>query len=309
MDNINSYIEPQFGVAGFPPAFFESEYRKKRVNIFAWVRSLSLDWVELQNTYGVKMKDEQALEYKRLARQHNIGISLHAPYYITLASGDADIVKRSVERIFQCFHLAEVIGSSRIIFHPGHFPGTSPKERKDGFSQLIRVLSEIKNDVPKSIFLYAETAGKRSQLGSVEEVVEICSQIHYVKPCLDMAHVHGFRNGELTSEEKIYAILDYIGDMLGKDVLADVHFHMYPVEVDKNGEKKHRAFDDIIPIQQISLIGEVNSEQYHPRPEHFIAALKKKRLSPVIVCEALNSQEKGARIMKDIYYQDGGQDS
>lgn len=67
-----------FGVAGFPPAFFESTYRKKRENIFEWLNKIGLDWVELQNTYGVKMKDAQAYLYKQLAQEYGIGISLHA---------------------------------------------------------------------------------------------------------------------------------------------------------------------------------------------------------------------------------------
>jgi deoxyribonuclease-4 len=302
MDKKNINRKPKFGVAGFPPAFFESEYRKKRENIFEWLSSLDLEWIELQNTYGVKMKDEQAILYRNLSERYEIGISLHAPYYITLASGDKDIVKRSVERIFQCFHLATVIGANRIIVHPGHFPGTSKEERRSGLNQLISVLLQIKSDVPPDIFLYAETAGKKSQLGSIEEIIEICSRVSYVKPCIDVAHVHGFRDGTLTSASSICDILDLLERELGRLVFEDIHFHMYPVEVDKHGEKKHRAFHDRIHSRQLSLFETDHNNYYYPRAEHFIAAIKKRKISPVVVCEALNSQEQGACIMKDLYY-------
>jgi len=302
MSGENIFFTPKFGVAGFPPIFFKSEYRKKRANIFEWLNSLSLDWVELQNTYGVKMRDDQAIEYRELAQKYNIGISLHAPYYITLASGDSAVVARSIERIFQCFHLAETINANRIIFHPGHFLGKTFDDRSRGLEQLIDVLLSIKNDVPKGIYLYAETAGKRSQLGSLEEIVKICSSVNYVKPCIDVAHIHGFTGGSLTSEQSIYDVLEYIENQLGTEALQDIHFHMYPVEVDKNGEKKHRAFHDIIDNQQLSLLNDAATNIYYPRPEHFIKAMKRKRMTPVIVCEALNSQEQGAQIMKDIYY-------
>lgn len=294
-------LKTKFGVAGFPPAFFESEYRKKRCNIFEWINSLSLNWIELQNTYGVKMKDEQALEYRYLAEKFNIGISLHAPYYITLASGDPEVVRRSVERIFQCFHLAEVIGSKRIIFHPGHFPGKTNEERERGLNQLISELQSIENDIPKDIYLYAETAGKKSQLGSVEEIVKICREVSFVRPCLDLAHVHGFTNGSLVSEESIVSILDYVEQQLGTEIWKDIHFHMYPVEIDKNGEKKHRAFHDKLDNQQLNIFSDANSSLYYPRPEHFVDAIIRKKIDPVVICEALNSQEQGARIMKDAY--------
>jgi deoxyribonuclease-4 len=294
--------KPYFGVAGFPPAFFESEFRKNRSNIFEWLSNIGLDWIELQNTYNVKMKDEQATLYRKLAEKYRIGISLHGPYYITLASGDREVVKRSVNRIFQCFHLAEVIGSKRIIFHPGHFPGSSEEDRKNAIKQLVNVLRAIENDVPKDIHLYAETAGKKSQIGSLEEIVEICKNISFVKPCIDLAHVHAFRDGDLTTPEKIHVVLNYLETELGKSMLDDSHFHMYPVEIDKNGEKKHRAFEDRIEVSQLSLFNADIPLLYYPRPEHFINAIKRKGLAPVVVCEALDSQERGARIMKDLFY-------
>lgn len=291
-----------FGIAGFPPAFFESEFRKKRENIFQWISTLRLDWIELQCTYGVKMKESQAILYRELAEKYQIGISIHAPYYITLASADTDVVARSVERIFQAFNLANIIGATRIIFHLGHFAGTSPADRSKGLQQLIDTLNAIKDDIPDGIFLYAETAGKKSQLGSIEDIARVCMEVSYVKPCLDLAHVHGFRDGTLKSAHSIYSVLDFFECQLGRSVFDDMHFHMYPVEIDHTGEKKHRAFDEHNTNVQASLFAEMQDDLFYPRPEHFIAAIKSKDIAPVVVCEALNSQEIGARIMKDLYY-------
>lgn len=291
-----------FGVAGFPPAFFESEYKKKRENIFQWLSDLLLDWIELQCTYGVKMKETQAIRYRELAEKNNIGISLHAPYYITLASADKDIVRRSIERIFQAFNLATTIGAKRIVFHPGHFPGSSDEDRNRGLRQLIDTLNSIKNDVPDGIYLYAETAGKKSQLGSIEEITSICMNVPYVKPCIDMAHVHGFSGGTLRNEQSICDVLEFLDHRMGSSVFNDIHFHMYPVEVDHTGEKRHRAFDERIVNRQTNLFAETEDDMFFPRPEHFISAIKSKSIAPVVICEALNSQEVGARIMKDNYY-------
>lgn len=291
---------PLFGVAGFPPAFFESEYRKKRSNIFQWLNSLSLNWVELQNTYGVKMKEEQAKEYRKLASEYNVGISIHAPYYITLASGDPDVVKRSIERIFQCYWLADVIGANRIIFHPGFFCGKTDDDRKKGLEQLINGLLSIKNDIPNNIYLYAETAGKCSQLGSLEEIIKICNAVPYVRPCLDLAHIHGFTHGSLISTESIAEVIECVELELGKKILDEIHFHMYPVEIDKNGEKRHRAFFEKNETQQMNLF-QNKDEWFYPRPEHFVSAIKQKKINPIVVCEALNSQEQGAMLMKKMY--------
>lgn len=296
-----SDISPRFGVAGFPPAFFESGFRKKRSNIFEWLNSLSLNWIELQNTYGVKMKEEQAIEYRTLAEKYGIGISLHAPYYITLASSNHDVVMRSIDRIFKCFWLADIIGSKRIIFHPGFYGGKTDEDRQKGLNQLIEALLSIKNDIPQGIYLYAETAGKHSQLGSVEEIIKICHSVPYVRPCIDVAHVHGFSNGTLNNAENIIKVMDLIEQELGYNILQETHFHMYPVEYDCNGEKRHRAFHEKKEKLQLDFFSNEEDEWFYPRPEHFITAIKVKKINPVIVCEALNSQEQGAIIMKKIY--------
>lgn len=291
-----------FGVAGFPPAFFESTYRKKRENIFEWLNKIGLDWVELQNTYGVKMKDAQAYLYKQLAQEYGIGISLHAPYYITLASADEGVVDRSKERILQCFCLAEKIGASRIIFHPGHFPGKQERDRKLALDKIVEGLNCLESYIPEDIYIYPETAGKKSQIGSVDEIIYICSHVKYARPCIDVAHVHGFENGILRSAERIYDVLDLVETKLGRKCLEETHFHMYPVEIDHNGEKRHKAFEDRIEVQQLDLFQDEVSDRYYPLPEHFIHAIKKKKLSPVVICEARDSQERGALLMKKLFY-------
>lgn len=293
----------KFGVAGFPPAFFESDLKKKRENIFEWLNQLGLDWVELQNTYGVKMKDKQAFLYRQLAEEYKIGISLHAPYFITLASADIEIIERSKERVLQCFELAYKIGAKRIIFHPGHFPGQGKSDREYALKKIVDGLNSIGDKIPEDIFLYPETAGKRSQIGSINDIIYICSHVKYTRPCIDVAHVHGFEGGKLTTLESIIAILELIEKELGKDYLESTHFHMYPVEIDHNGEKRHRAFEDRIENQQMELFQEMKENRYYPLPEHFIQAIKYKNLQPVIICEARDSQERGARLMKALYYE------
>jgi len=294
--------EPQFGVAGFPPSFFKSSFGKNRENIFEWLKEIGLSWIELQNTYGVKMKDEQALIYKSLAKEHQIGVSIHAPYYITLASGDKAVRERSKERILQCFELAARLESKHIIFHPGHFSGSDERSRKEGLEILIEGLLSLEKMLPADdIFLYPETAGKKAQLGSIEEIIQICSHVRFAYPCVDVAHVHAFRGGTLSTPESISSLLDLIEQRLGMESLYKTHFHMYPVEVDHTGEKKHKAFTDEIKSQQFSLLGELPADKYFPLAEHFAQAIFDKGLFPSVVCEARDSQDYGALLIKKHY--------
>lgn len=293
---------PYFGVAGFPPNFFTSPYKKKRENIFEWLHSIGLDWIELQNTYGVKMPDAQAYLYNKLALEYGIGVSLHAPYYITLASADDGVVERSKERILQCYKLALKVGAKRIIFHPGHFPGEDDKSRKAALQKIVDGLNSMEKILPANdIYVYPETAGKKKQIGSVEDIIYICKNVSFARPCIDVAHVHGFENGALVSTDSIIEILDKIENELGRAVLEQTHFHMYPIEIDHNGEKRHRAFDDRIEYQQLDLFDINKADRYYPLPEHFVHAIIKKNIKPAVICEAHDSQDTGAVLMKNLY--------
>ena len=167
----------------------------------------------------------------------------NVPYYITLASGDPKIAARSKERVIQCFCLASKIGAKRIIFHPGFYPGKDAASRAAGLDRNVESLNSIGKELSEDdIYIYPETAGKRNQIGSVEDIIYICRHVSYARPCIDVAHVHGFENGSITSQDKINKILDHIETELGREILDETHFHMYPVEVDRNGEKWHQNY-------------------------------------------------------------------
>jgi deoxyribonuclease-4 len=215
---------------------------------------------------------------------------------------------RSKDRILQCFALADKIDSKRIIFHPGHYPNKGDDSaRKNAIVKIAEGLNELKCERPKGVYIYPETAGKRSQIGSVDDIMELCELVDYARPCIDVAHIHGFEGGSLTSSESIIRILDRVEKRLGLDYLSLLHFHMYPIEVDRNGEKKHKAFHDRIENSQMTIFESEDSaatDRYYPLAEDFIVAIKSKNINPVVVCEARDSQERGAVLMRSIFYGD-----
>lgn len=295
-------IRPRFGVAGFPPNFMQSDLRKNRENIFKWLNGLGLDWIELQCTRGVKMKPEQAHIYHDLAEQYGIGISIHGPYFIALASGDADVVKRSRERVLQCFALAVELKSHRIIFHPGFFPGNTAEDRRKAVRQIIDELNALKSDAPENVYILPETAGKCSQIGSLDEILEICENVEFARPCIDLAHVHAFERGCLWTPQSISEVFARIGERLGLSYMDSLHVHMCPVEYDSRGEVRHRAFHERIERQQLSVFESLQPHnQYFPRAEDFIESIKELKLHPVVVCEAHDTQDVGAMLMKQLF--------
>ena len=70
----------RFGVGGFPLAFTARPEAKDRGAVFAWLRSVGLDAIELQMTYGPRMTAEQGRRYRALAIADDIKISIHGSY-------------------------------------------------------------------------------------------------------------------------------------------------------------------------------------------------------------------------------------
>lgn len=290
----------KFCVAGFPLNFFSSKYGKNRMNIFTWIKEIGLDGIELQCTYGIRMKEEQALLYKNLAKENNLILTMHAPYYISLASKKEEVVERSKLEIKKAFDLAKQLGVSRIIFHPGAGYGTSKEDRENGLERLIKALNDIKDDLDReNIKIYPEVGGKINQLGSLDEIIKICKNVDYARPCIDLAHLHARELGSMTSKDKIIEVLKKIEKELGRKILEETHFHVYPVDYSSSGEKVHKAFGDKNDSPQLSLF---DSEEYMPKAEDYISAIKEMNLSPITICEAHNTQDIGAKIMKDLYY-------
>lgn len=60
-----------------------------------------------------------------------------------------------------------------------------------------------------------ETTGKRSQLGSLDEIIEICRSFPHFAPTIDFAHVHARGRGCVKGADEYHRILSKLEDELG----------------------------------------------------------------------------------------------
>jgi hypothetical protein len=159
-----------FGVAGYPPAFSETPYRKDRLKILHWLNALGLNALELQMTYGPKTKIDTCRQYRELADEFGIRISVHASYFIVLTSCDPEKLRRSQETLKRTYELCDVLGADVVVLHPGPLYGEKAETVRDRF---IDNLGQCVNGIGTTgIGLFIETAGKLGQLGSVDEILE-----------------------------------------------------------------------------------------------------------------------------------------
>ncbi|MFC2108916.1 TIM barrel protein [Candidatus Bipolaricaulota bacterium] len=282
----------QFGVAGNPPNFWESAYRKDRGYAPAWLREIGLDALEIQCTYGVRMPDKRAALFKEQSEEHNISLSLHAPYYVTLGTDDPHKRENSLRDLRKSIELAKKLGSRRVVFHPGSAHG----DRRNALDRAIQALRFLEADTDfGEVEIYPEIAGKAGQLGSLDDILELCAEIEKAWPCLDLAHLDAREGGSLVHQEDFESVFDRVASSLGPRALSKLHFHMYPVKWGPKGETGHVRFDETME----PMLSTEGDEPLQPPYKPFIDMLVARNLSATVICEARDSQDVGALAMKE----------
>lgn len=268
----------KLGTSGNPPNFFKSKFGKDRINAVDWIASIGLNAYELLMTYGARTKPEVAKIIGEKARKLKVSLSVHAPYYVVLSSPKQEVFENSIQELVKTLNLAEIMGAEKVVFHPGF------KNHEKAMENCIKGIKEVKKNYIGKVKLLPETMGQKSQLGSLQEVLQICIETN-TEPCIDFAHVHAREGGILKNRDDFEKIVVEIKEKLGEEVLKRLHCHFYPVEFNEKGEKKHRAY---------------NEKDFHPQFEGFAAIIKKFNMSPTIISESRDSQDLAALEMQKI---------
>ncbi|MFZ3382534.1 MAG: TIM barrel protein [Candidatus Methanoperedens sp.] len=205
------------------------------------VHELGLGCMELEFVRGVKMGEETARKVSALAKKLDIGLSVHAPYYINL-NGEGETRLKSGERILNSARIGYICGAKNVVIHAGYIQKDS---RHDAYEKIKNELIQIREQMDNesiNITLRIETMGRISQFGSLNEVLAI-TEVAGVFPCIDFSHLHAV-NGKNNSREEFAGILTDIENKLGRDGLNNMHIHVSGIEYTSKGEKNHLEFEE-----------------------------------------------------------------
>ncbi|NYB51016.1 MAG: TIM barrel protein [Methanobacteriaceae archaeon] len=273
----------KFGPAGNPLGF-----KGQTVNVCDYIHEMGLEAYEYQATYGVRIKKQSALELAENARKNEVKVSMHAPYYINLCAEKEDVLKRSIQRLVQSARAAEWIGANRIVFHPGFYTKYTAKEALKRCKATISLLMDEVDALGIKNFTFApETTGKRSQLGDLEEIIDICQSFDHFAPTIDFAHIHARNRGCIKRYEDYYNILGKLEDELaavGRDS-EYLHCHFTRIEYTDAGERKHHVMLE---------------KEYGPPLSPLLEVLIDYGWDATIICET-PFLEKDALIMQEKY--------
>lgn len=296
----------RFGVAGYPPAFSKTPFRKDRLKILNWLSGLGLNALELQMTYGPRTKIEMCREYRNIAEDLGISISVHASYFIVLTSNDPIKLERSRDTLNRTFELCKALGADVVVLHPGPLYGQDAPLVLHRFIENLGVF--MKGIGQTEIGLFVETAGKVGQLGSVEEILQVCDAIHGVYPCIDFGHVHARTLGTLESTAAVDDLFAQLEIHCRKRPSHRIHFHYTPIHFGAKGEISHKAINDIYPTTIQMALPMIDGTRlrssdglFHPRVEPVAKGLKRLGVECTVISETHDSQEEGALALKDAF--------
>ena len=225
----------RFGTSGIPKT---TPRPIGSVNGIRRIRELGLDHLELSWVHTVRMSDATADTIAATAREHDVSLTAHAPYYINLC-GSQDIVARSCGRLEETARLGARCGVQSFCFHAGFYGGLSSAEASRRVeAELARVVTEIHHR-GYAIDLRAELTGKATQIGSLEEVLDWGAHVPGVLPCVDFSHRYARELGAHNGYEDFAATLEAIGSRLGRPALDRLHVHISGIQYGPRGERRH----------------------------------------------------------------------
>lgn len=276
----------RFGPAGNSEDFFEAG-NKSAMEAPAWIRSHGLDCYEYQCGHGVRISEDAAEVLGQKAKEHDILLSIHAPYYISLSSTEAEKRDNSITYILQTLRAAKAMGADRIVVHSGSCGKITRLEAlKLASDTLYRAIDKAEQEGYGNIYICPETMGKVNQLGTVGEVIKLCQISDRLLPTVDFGHVNAQTIGGLKTKDDFARILDAMEKKLNPMQAKEFHAHYSRIEYTKAGEKKHHTYAET---------------EFEPEFEPLAELLAEGEYAPRIICESAGTQTKDAAEIQALY--------
>lgn len=272
-----------FGPGGNSESFYAAGL-KSTVDAPGWVKSFGLDAYEYQAGNGLTASDATLKKIGEAAAEQNIKMSLHTPYYISLSGIEPEKRLKSIDYIQKSIHAATLLGADTIVIHSGSAAKISRSEAMALARDTLEKVIEAVGDT--AIKLGLETMGKLNQLGTLDEVLELCRVSPKYHPVVDFGHLNARKQGYFTDADSYRRVFDRISEALSPEYAQNLHCHFSKIEYTAAGEKKHLTFTDNV---------------YGPAFEPLMEAIAKDGLTPRIICESAGTMAEDALAMKNYY--------
>jgi len=234
----------RFGPAGVPPMF--RLMGATTLDTPKLLHEEGLDAFEYQaSRWGAKpqIKQVDAQKLGEEARKNDVRLSIHGSYFINLA-GKPEVIAASKDRLLACAVAADWMGAYVMVFHAGFY---GKFEKSFAFQQCVKELKDVSAQMKSmglKVKIGPETMGRKSQVGSIDEVIKICQEVEGTQLVIDWGHLHALHQGTFKRMEDMRVIAEKVERELGTEALRNMHCHFSAIEFGSAGEKCHHTLDE-----------------------------------------------------------------
>lgn len=275
------------GPSGNSQIFYDNGY-KKSYEAPAFLKSVGLNGYEYSFGRGFTMGHDMAKKIGEEAVKNNILVSVHAPYYINFANPSDEMIEKSVNYVKKSIEYLQLMQGEKVVVHTASVGKTTRQEAIERVKQtLAKCLQEVKSTFDmKNKYICLETMGKYQQIGTYQEIIDLCTMDDILIPTFDFGHINCVMQGRLKTQQDYENIFNYCFEKLGKHRTKNCHIHFSKIEYSTKGEVKHLDLSDTV---------------YGPEFGPLALAIKNLKLTPSIICESKNMMMEDAITMKNIY--------
>lgn len=273
-----------FGPGGNGNMFHSAGF-KSTLDAPLWIKNIGLDAYEYEAGNGLSASLSTLTEIGNRARLAGVKLTYHTPYFISLSGVVEETRLKSIGYIKQSLDAAAALGAKTIVVHSGSAAKISRDEAmRLAADTLVKTLAAVDT---YGIKIGLETMGKINQLGTLDEVIELCRIDSALVPVVDFGHMNARELGSVfTGADDYLRVFDRIDRALGAEVAKNLHCHFSKIEWTGSGEKRHLTFQDDV---------------YGPDFEPLCEAIAKSGLTPTIISESAGTQAEDALAMKKHY--------
>ena len=277
-------MKAKFGPGGNSDAFRLAGF-SSTLDAPSWLNHIGLDAYEYEAGNGLSASPSMLAAIGRQAKENKIKMSYHTPYFISLSGLVEEKRLNSINYIRQSLDAARLLGAGTIVVHCGSCAKISRDE-------AMRLAADTLSRTAATVDTYGikiglETMGKINQLGTLDEVLELCRIDSCFVPVVDFGHLNARDlGGVFRCADDYMRVFDKIAGRMGDEVAKNLHCHFSKIEYTSAGEKKHLTFADT---------------EFGPDYEPFVEAIVRGDLTPNVICESAGTQSDDALAMKLLY--------
>ncbi len=197
---------------------------------------------ELDFEGGFWMDYPWAERLGEIAREHDVALSVHAPLFAFPGHPDPKKSKMALGALDRSAGIAAAAGAEVVVVHPGFWLGRDRERAIGDVVDWLGLLHERLEAKNRLVAFGVEVMGRVSELGSLEDTVEIAGRVPWVRPVIDFAHMHATSDGAYTETEAFAAALEAADAVIEPG--SPFHIHFSDIAWANRNEKHHLPYGE-----------------------------------------------------------------